>query len=99
MDSLPSNIIQHIYEHDDIYKITFDKQLSAHCFKYNCHICFKPWNNCCCYCEICNTYLKLCRQIYDDEKSTYDDELEMINALSGWFSNNTFYTLLFYLAG
>ena len=84
MDKLPSNIIQHIYEYGNTYKETFDKvlaQLTAHCFIYNCRICFKPYNNCCCYCAVCKTYLKICQQIYYDEMSTYEDELNMITAL------------------
>ena len=86
MDKLPSNIIQHIYEYDNTYNIKVDKvlkQLSAHCFIYNCHKCFKPWNNCYCYCAICKTNLKFCQHIYYDEMSTYEDELEHIIALSG----------------
>ena len=86
MDQLQSTIMQHIYEHDNTYKIKVGKvlkQLSAHCFIYNCHKWFKPWNDCYCHCEICRTYLKYCHQIYYDEKSTYEDELENIIALSG----------------
>ena len=86
MDKLPSNIIQHIYEYDNTCKIKFDKvlkQLSAHCFIYNSHKCFKPWNICYCYCVVCKPYLKICQQIYYDEMSTYEDELEHIIALSG----------------
>ena len=86
MGKLPIKVIRKIYEYGSTYKIKFDKvvkQLSAHCFTHNCHICFKPWSNCYCYCEICRTYLKLCHQIYFDEKSIYDDELENIIALSG----------------
>ena len=55
MDKLPSTIIQHIYEYDNTYEIKFDKvlkQLMAHCFIYNCRTCFKPYNNCCCYCVV-----------------------------------------------
>ena len=51
------------------------KQMMAHCFIYNCQICFKPYNNCC-YCVVCKTYLKLCQHIYYDQFSTYEDELE-----------------------
>ena len=79
MDKLPSNIIQHIYEYDNTYKIKCDKvlkQMMAHCFINNCQICFKPYNNCCCYCAVCKTYLKSCQHIYYDELSTYEDELE-----------------------
>ena len=32
---------------------------------------------------MCKTYLKLCQQMYYDERSTYEDELKMIIALSG----------------
>ena len=84
MDKLPSNITQHIYGYDPTYKIKFGKvltQLIAHCFIYSCRICFKPYNNCCCYCVVCKTYLKFCQQIYFDEMSTYGDELKMITAL------------------
>ena len=66
MVQLPS-YNQHIYGHDNTYTIKIDKvlnQLSAHCFIYNCHKCFKPWTNCYCYCAACNTYLKVCHQIY-----------------------------------
>ena len=77
MDNLPIEVMRTTYEYYYTYNIKFDKmlkQLSAHCFIYNGHKCFKPWNNCCCYCSVCNTYLKLCHQIYYDEKSTYEDE-------------------------
>ena len=86
MDKLPSTITQHIYEYDNTYNIKFDndlKQLSAHCVIYNCHICFKPWNKCYCYCKICRTYLTLCHQMYYDKTSTYADDLEHSIALSG----------------
>ena len=84
MDKLPIEVIRQIYEYDNTFKIKFDKvlqQMMAHCFIYNCHICFKPWNNCCCYCGVCKTYLKLCQHIYYDERSTYEDKLKMITAL------------------
>ena len=86
MVKLHSNIIQHIYEYDATYKTKFDKvlkPLSAHSFIYNCHKCFKPWNNCYCYCSVCKAYFKFCQQIYYDEMSTYEDELKQIIALSG----------------
>ena len=85
MDKLPSTIRHHIYEYDNTYDIKFDKvlkQLSAQCFIYNCHECFKPWNNCYCYCVVCKTYLKLCQPIYYDEMSIYEDELDNVIALS-----------------
>ena len=78
MDKLPSTIIQHIYEHDNAHKIKFDKvlkQLSAHCFIYNCHKCFKSWNNCYCYCLVCKTYITYCHQAFYDKVSTYEDDL------------------------
>ena len=93
MYNIPSTILQHIYEYGNTYKIRFDqvlKQLSAHCFIYNCHKCFKPWNNCYCYCVVCKAYLILCQQMYYDEMGTYEDELENIIVLSGWFKNNIF---------
>ena len=45
MGKLPSTIIQHIYQYDNTYNIRFGKvlkQLSAHCFIYNCNKCFTP---------------------------------------------------------
>ena len=84
MDNLPVEVIRKIYEYDSTYKIKFDKvltQLTSYCFIYHCRICFKPYNNCCCYCGVCKTYLKFCQQIFFDEMSTYEDELKMITAL------------------
>ena len=81
MDNLPTTIIQHIYEYESTYKEQFGKvlkQMMAYCFIYNCHKCFKPWNNCYCYCQVCKTHLRLCHQICYDEMSTYEDELETI---------------------
>ena len=52
----PDEVIVHIYKYDPTYKTHFDKvlkQLMAHCFIYNYHQCFKPWNNCYCYCKVC----------------------------------------------
>ena len=84
MDNLPVEVIRNIYSYGNTYNIKFGKvltQLIAHMFIYTCRICFKPYNNCCCYCAVCKTYLKLCQQIYSDEMSTYGDELKMITAL------------------
>ena len=84
MDKLPVEAIRKTYEYDNTYKIRFAKvltQLTAHCVIYNCRICCKPYNNCCCYCVVCKTYLKLCQQIYCDELPTYEDEVKMITAL------------------
>ena len=77
MDKLPAEVIRKIYSYDNTYKIKFDKvltQLKSHCFIYNCRICFKPYNNCCCYCPRCRTYLKYCQQLYFTSKSTYEDD-------------------------
>ena len=84
MDNLPVEVIRKIYSYDDTYKIKFDRvltQLKAFCFIYHCRICFKPYNKCYCYCSVCKTYLKFCQQIYFDELSTYEDELQVITAL------------------
>ena len=81
MDKLPSTIIQHIYEYDNTYREKFDKVLiclKVTFFIYRCHLCFKPWNNCYCYCEVCKTYLRFCHQIYYDEDSMLEDELNEI---------------------
>ena len=78
MDKLPIEIMIQIYEYDPTYKNKFDKvlkQLSAHCFICRCSECFKRWNNCLCYCVTCGTYLKFCRQIYVDQDSVYEDNL------------------------
>ena len=78
MDKLPSTIIQHIYEYDNTFNIKTDKvlkQLTAHCFIYRCCICCKAYNKCFCYCQVCKTYIKLCQQIYYDQYSTYEDDL------------------------
>ena len=59
MDEIfPDEVIRNIYNYDPTYKEHFDKvlkQMMAHCFIYNCHKCFKPWNNCYCYCKVCKT--------------------------------------------
>ena len=80
-DKLPSTIIQHVYEYGPTYKINFDKvlnQLSAHIFIYRCSECFKEWNSCFCYCKICRTYLRFCHQIYFDQGSVYENDLNDI---------------------
>ena len=81
MDKLSSNIIQHIYDYDNIHKIRFDKvlkQLTVHIYIYRCSECFKDWNKCFCYCNICRTYLRFCHQIFYDKNSVYDDDLNDI---------------------
>ena len=85
MDKLPVEVIRRIYEYDSAYKIKFYykvlTQLTAHRFIYNCRICFKPYNDCCCYCVVCKTCLKFCQLIFYDELSTYEDEVKMVTAL------------------
>ena len=98
MDKLLVEVIRKIYEYDSTFKIKFEKvlkQLAAHCFIYNCRICRKPYNTCCCYCVVCKTYLKFSQQIYYDERSTYEDEFKMIIALSGCFKNIIFICFCF----
>ena len=77
----PDEVIRNIYSHDPTYKEHVGKvlkQMLAHCFIYDCHKCFKQWNNCYCYCKVCKTYLKYCLQIFYDEMNTYEDELAII---------------------
>ena len=63
----PNEVIQNIYEHDGSYKVHVDKvsiQLKTHYIMYRCNLCCKPFNHCCCYCEVRNTYRRFCYQIY-----------------------------------
>ena len=86
MNNLPIDIIRNIYEYDNTYREQYDKtlrQLRCHCLIYRCSECFKPYNRCYCYCKVCKTYLKFCQQIYFNEDSTYEDELEAVIGLSG----------------
>ena len=58
MDKLPIGVIRQIYEYDNTFKVKFCKvlkQMMAQCFIHNCRTCFKPYNNCCCYCSVCKT--------------------------------------------
>ena len=76
MDKLPVEITRKIYEYDSTYRNVFGKvliQLRCHFFIYNCHLCYRKWNDCFCYCKVCKTYLKYCHQLYYDEHSTYED--------------------------
>ena len=85
MNNLPIDIIRNIYEYDSTFKIEFNKvlrQLRCYCLIYRCHLCYLKWNNCSCYCKVCKTYLKFCHQIYFDENSTYEDELNNVIALN-----------------
>ena len=84
MYNIHIEITRIIYEYEDTFKIEFDKvlkQLKCHCFIYRCSKCFKPYNNCYCYCVTCRSYLKYCHQIYFDENSTYEDDLPNIISL------------------
>ena len=81
---LPDEVITHIYRYDPTYTEHFDKVLKqsmAHCFIYNGHKCFKPCDNCYCYCKVCKTYLKYCHQTCYDEMSTYEDDLAILTPL------------------
>lgn len=81
MDNLPIEITRKIYEYDSTYHNVFKKvlvQLRVKFFIYNCYDCCRPWNKCFCYCDVCKTYLKYCRQIFYDENDTYEDETPTI---------------------
>ena len=84
MDNLPVEVIRRIYEYDSTYKIKSDKvlnQLSAHIFIYRCSECFKEWNKCYCCCKTCRTYLRFCNQMFYDEDSILEDDLNEIITL------------------
>ena len=82
MDELPTTMIQHIYEYGSTYQVKFDKvilQMKMHCFIYRCSECFKPYNQCFCYCQTCGTYLKFCKQFYfKDGDMTEDDIIDIV---------------------
>ena len=85
MNNLPIDIIRNIYEYDNTFKIEFDKvlrQLRCFCLIYRCEICFKPYNKCFCYCNVCKTYLRFCKQIYFENNDMEEDELNDIIELS-----------------
>ena len=84
MDKLPIGFIRQLYEYGNTCNIKFGKvlkQLTAHCVIYRCCICCKAYNQCSCYRQVCKTYLKFCQQIYYDQYSTYEDELDKVIAL------------------
>ena len=100
MDKLPSTIIQHSYEYDNTYKIKFDKvlnQLSARIFIYRCSECPKEWNTCFCYCKICRTYLGFCHQVYFDQDSLYEDDLNDIIQLGFDLKNCEYIYIYIYI--
>ena len=81
MDKLPTTIVQQIYEYDSNYKDTFDKvliSLKMHCFMYRCPECYKPYDQCFCYCQTCRAYLRFCRQLYFKDGDMTEDDLEDI---------------------
>ena len=85
MDKLPVEIIRKVYEYDPTYRESFDKtlrQLRVFCFVYRCSECFKPYNKCFCYCNVCKTYLRFCKQIYFENNDPEEDELNDIIELS-----------------
>ena len=85
MNNLPNDIIRNIYEYDNTYRESFDKtlrQLRVFCFVYRCSECFKPYNKCFCYCNVCKTYLRFCKQIYFENNDPEEDELNDIIELS-----------------
>ena len=85
MNNLPNDIIRNIYGYDSTYRESFDKtlrQLRVFCFVYRCSECFKPYNKCFCYCNVCKTYLRFCKQIYFENNDPEEDELDNILALS-----------------
>ena len=85
MNKLPNDIIRNIYEYDSTYRDQFDKtlrQLRCFCLIHRCEICFKPYNKCFCYCNVCKTYLRFCKQIYFENNDPEEDELNDIIALS-----------------
>lgn len=84
MDKLPIEITRKIYEYDNTYRDQFDKtlrHLRCYCLIYRCEICFKPYNKCFCFCKVCKTYLRFCKQIYFEPNDPEEDELQMITAL------------------
>ena len=85
MNNLPIGIIRNIYDYDNTYRESFDKtlrQLRVFCFVYRCSECFKPYNKCYCYCNVCKTYLRFCKQIYFENHDPEEDELNGIIELS-----------------
>ena len=84
MDNLPFEVIRQIYSYDPTYKYTLDKvliSLKVHCFIYRCSECYKPYNQCCCNCQTCRTYLRFCKQLYFKDGDMTEDDLEDIVGL------------------
>ena len=84
MDKLSTTIIQHIYDYDSTYKVKFDKMLlhmNMHCCIYRCSECFKPYNQCFCYCQTCGTYLRFCEQLYFKDGDMTEEDIIDITGL------------------
>ena len=84
MGSLPVGVSRQIYSYDHTHKEHFDKvliQLNMHCFIYRCSGCFKPYNQCFCYCRTCRTCLRFCRHIYFQMGDMTEDGVEDIVGL------------------
>ena len=68
----------YIYRYGGIYKVKFDKvlpQMEVHCFIYRCSECFKPYNQCFCYCQTCGAYLGFCKQLYFKGGGMTEDDI------------------------
>ena len=77
MDKLPTTIIKPIYMNMKI--LINSKLIKLHCFMYRCSECFKPYNQCCCYCQTCGTYLRFYKQLYvKDGDMTEDDIIDIV---------------------
>ena len=85
MNKLPFEVIIHIYSCDPTYKYIIDKiliSLKVHCFMYRCYECYKPYNQCFCYCQTCSTYLRFCKQLYYDSNSMTEDDIKDLVGLN-----------------
>ena len=74
----PDEVLINIYKYDCTYKDMFAKtiiQLNLHCFIYRCSECYKPYNQCFCYCQTCRTFLRFRRQLYFKDGDMTEDDL------------------------
>ena len=81
MGKLPMGVVGQIYSYDPTYRERLGKvllQLNMHCFTYRCSECCRHYNECYCYCETCRTSLRFCRQLYFDQHSMTEVDLEDI---------------------
>ena len=84
MDNIPFEAIRQIYSYDPTYKYIICKvliSLNIHCLIYRCSECYKPYNQCVCYCQTCRTYLRLCKQLYFKDGDMTEADLEDIVGL------------------